>query len=122
MLVAQRDHDIREHLGQPPIGEPDPLGARARVARRMSFRLRPACDLWSPGAGKISLFESECPNKRPRLRLPGSSVAGEDVMTNGRISQERMEKALAQEKAISQSDHQKVKALAAIVKTPRSMR
>ena len=37
-----------------------------------------------------------------------------------RISAERMQKALEQQKAISQEDYAKVKALAAIVKTPRS--
>lgn len=37
-----------------------------------------------------------------------------------RISEERMQKALEQEKTISKEDHAKVKALANIVKTPRS--
>jgi len=37
-----------------------------------------------------------------------------------RISADRMQKALEQQKAISQEDYAKVKALAAIVKTPRS--
>ena len=36
------------------------------------------------------------------------------------ISKERMETALEQEKAISADDHEKVKSLAALVKSPRS--
>src|SRR5262249_22071221 len=38
----------------------------------------------------------------------------------GRISDERMQKALQQLKTISKEDHAKIKALAGIVKTPRS--
>jgi len=38
----------------------------------------------------------------------------------GRISDERMQKALEQQKTISKEDHAKIKALAGIVKTPRS--
>ena len=38
----------------------------------------------------------------------------------GRISDERMQKALEQKKTISNEDYAKIKALAGIVKTPRS--
>src|SRR5262245_57901930 len=49
-----------------------------------------------------------------------SSNANPEGTTMSRISKDRMQKALEQEKTISEEDHAKVEALAGIVKTPRS--
>jgi hypothetical protein len=43
-----------------------------------------------------------------------------ELITMGRISNERMDKALEQLKTVSKKDHQKVKAIAGLVKSPRS--
>src|SRR5689334_10255448 len=64
-----------------------------------------------PPAGELYRSAAESPlSSRRRKRGPPM----------GRISDERMLKALEQQKTISKEDHAKIKALAAIVKCPRS--